>query len=114
MNSAYRAGKSLRVLVLAALVAILVIYWERQLQREQALEYVRGRMQAGQALVRYVQLRRHCSEEVAYQRIAAFVKKHTPLAEHPMIDRFLDSDRQRLLELAQDILRRYPDEIDEI
>ncbi|SRR5579884_218896 len=114
MYRANRVGRSMKVLILAVIVAILFIYRERQVQRALALEAARERTQAGQALVRYVQLRRRCSEEAAYERIAAFVKNHTTLAEHPVIDRLLTNDRQRLLELAQNILRRYPDEIDEI
>lgn len=110
----YRVGRSVKVLILAVIVAILFIYRERQIQRALALEAARESMQAGQALVRYVQLRRRCSEEAAYQRIAAFVKNHTLLAEHSVIDRLLTNDRQRLLEPAQNILRQHPDEIDEI
>lgn len=114
MYSIYSSGKGLKGLILAVIIAVLVIYRERHIQRELALEHRHGRAEAGLALVRYVQLRRLCSEEAAYQRIAAFVRNYTPLNEHPMIDRFFADDRQGLLELAQDILRQEPDEIDEI
>jgi hypothetical protein len=70
--------------------------------------------QSGQALVRYVMLNRQCSEEVAYQRIATFVKKHVPLDDHSSIERMLAYDNQSLLDWAHSILVYDPDEIDKI
>ena len=114
MSSAYRFGKSLKNLVLVVIVALIIMYHERQIERERVFEPSHDHAQAGQALVRYIQLRRRCPEEVAYQRVAAFVKKHTPPDERPTVDWLLANDRPRLLTLAQNILRQHPDEIDEI
>jgi hypothetical protein len=57
---------------------------------------------------------RRCSEEVAYQRIAPFVKKHVPLDDHNYIDEMLVHDRQGLIDKARNILVHDPDEIDKI
>ena len=59
-------------------------------------------------------LNRQCSEEVAYQRLAAFAKKHVPLDDYSYIDRMLAYDRLTLLEKVHNILVHDPDEIDKI
>lgn len=82
--------------------------------RREALEQSREREDAGQALVRYVQLNKQCSEEAAYQRIASFVKKHVPLDDHSFIERMLAHERQSLVALVQELIVHDPDEIDEI
>ena len=94
--------------VLAVIAVPLVISW---LKRRQSR---RTRYRSGQALVRYVQLHNQCSEEAAYQRLAAYVKRHVPLHEYPFIEYMLTYDRKRLLEFARRVLMRNPDEIDEI
>lgn len=114
MLTTYLWRRSATVLVLVIIVATLVISWVRQIQRRHVLESTRERSRSRQALVRYVQLRYQCSEEIAYQRLAAFVKRHVPLDEQPSIEHMAAQDRQNLLELAQSILAYHPDEIDEI
>ncbi len=69
---------------------------------------------SGLALVRYVQLNRQCSEAVAYQRLATFVKKYVPSDGPGSIERMAAHDRQSLLEIAQGLVVHDPDEIDKI
>lgn len=107
----YLLGGSIAALILVVLVVLKV----RSVQRRKALEQILERyQQSGQALVRYVMLNRRCSEEVAYQRIATFVKKQVPLDDHDYIDGMLAHDRQSLLDSARSILVHDPDEIDKI
>jgi hypothetical protein len=110
----YLRRRSAAVLVLVIMVATLAIAWVRRIRSRQALERLRERYRSRQALVRYVQLHNQCSEEVAYQRLATFVKRHVPLDEQPSIEHMVVYDRQGLLELAQRILVHNPVEIDEI
>lgn len=114
MHTAYLLRRSVAVRVLVVMVVALVIAWVRSVQRRYTLERVQARYQSGLALVRYIQLRRRYSEEVAYQRIAAFVKKHVLLNDQSYIESLLAHDRQSLLELAQSLLVHFPDEVDEI
>lgn len=114
MLTTYLRRRSATVLVLVIIVATLVIFWVRRMQRRHVLELMRERSRSRQALVRYVQLHYQCSEEIAYQRLAVFVKRHVPLDEQPSIEHMAAQDRQKLLELAQSILAHHPDEIDEI
>lgn len=114
MLTTYLRRRSATVLVFVIIVAILIISWVREIQRRHVLEPMQERSRSRQALVRYVQLHYQCSEEIAYQRLAAFVKRHVPLDEQPSIEHMAAHDRQNLLELAQSILAHYPDEIDEI
>src|SRR5437660_12325260 len=65
--------------------------------RERAQEVYRSR----QALIRYVQLHHQCLEEVAYQRVAAFVKRYVSGDEWDSLEYMEDYDRQRVLELAR-------------
>jgi hypothetical protein len=107
-------NRRFEALALTVMVALLLIYRTRRIQRELALEQAHEKEQAGLALVRYVQMQRNASEEVGYKRIADFVKSHTALGEHPFIDYLLANNRSGLLALAQSILASHPDEIDEI
>jgi len=114
MLTVYLLGGSIAVLVLVVVVIAFVVRRVRRAQRRKALEQIVERYQAGQALVRYVMIHRQCSEEVAYQRIAAFVKKHAPMDDHSLIERMLADDRQSLLESARRIFVRDPNGIDKI
>lgn len=71
-------------------------------------------LQSEQAFLLYIQQQHQSSEEVAYQYIADFVKKHVSVVEQTAIDSLLAQDRQSLLELAQDLLRYFPGELDGI
>jgi hypothetical protein len=107
-----RRGVTAFVFVLIA--AIFVIARVKRMLSRHARERVQEKYRSRQALVRYVQLRYQCSEEVAYQRVATFVKRHVPGDEWDSVEYMAAYDRQRLLELAQRILMHNPDEIDEI
>lgn len=115
----YVLTTQLRRRVVTALVFVLIVTTfviarvKRMLSRH-ARERVEERYRSRQALVRYVQLRYQCSEEVAYQHVSAFVKRHVPYDEQASIEYMAVYDRQRLLELAQRIVMHNPDEIDEI
>ena len=100
--------------VLVMMVAALVVAQARSAGRRRALELLRKRDLSGQALVRYVQLNRQCSEEAAYQRLATFVKKHVPLDDHGYVESMLVHERPSLLEQAQSIVMHDPDELDKI
>jgi hypothetical protein len=110
----YQLGGSIAVLLLLVIGVAIGVRKVRSMQRRRALEQVLERYYSGLALVRYVMLHRHCSEDVAYQRLATFVKKLVPLEDQSSIDRMLAYDRQSLLERARSILVHDPDEIDEI
>ena len=85
---------SIAVLIVVVTVIAIVVARLKSAQRRKALEQIIEMYhQSGQALVRYVMLHSQCSEEVAYQRIATFVKKHVPFGEHSSIDRMLAHDR---------------------
>ena len=114
MLNAQLRRRSVSGFVLVIIASIFVIAWVKRMLSRHARERVQERYQSRQALVRYVQLRYQCSEEVAYQRVAAFVKRHVPGDEQASVAYMAAYDRQRLLELAQRILRHNPDEIDEI
>ena len=108
-------GGSIAVLLVVVIVIIMVVLRLRSAQRRKALEQILEMyQQSEQALVRYVMLNHQCSEEVAYQRIATFVKKHVPLDEHSSIDSMLASDRQNLIDRALSLLVDNPEEIDRI
>lgn len=94
--------------------AALVVSQVRSQQRKRALELLRERDQSKQALVRYVQMNRQCSEEVVYQRLAAYIKKHVPLDDHSYVEKMLVHDRSGLLEHAQSLLVHAPHELDKI
>jgi hypothetical protein len=104
MLTTYLRRRSATVLALAVIAATLVISWVWREQRRHALERLREKYESMQALLRYVQLHRQCSEETAYQRLAAFVKRHAPLDEQPSIEYMVTHYRQGLFELAQSIL----------
>jgi hypothetical protein len=110
----YLLGGGLAVLLLVVLVVSIIVRRVRSAQRRKALEHFLARYQSGQALVRYVQLNRQCSEEEAYQHLATFVKQYVPFEDHGYIDRMLVHDRQRLLERVRSLLVDDPDEIDKI
>lgn len=96
------------VSILIVVATPLFIYWLKR-RFTKPISYP-----AGQAIIRYIQLHNQCSEEEAYQRLAAFVKRHIPLDDWPFVDYRLAHDRRSLLDLAQQILMNHPDEIDEI
>ncbi len=108
-----RRGVTALVFVLIGTTFVVIARVKRMLSRH-ARERVEVRYRSRQALLRYVQLRYQCSEEVAYQRVAAFVKRHVPNDEQASVEYMAAYDRQRLLELAQRIIMHNPDEIDEI
>jgi hypothetical protein len=99
-------------LVLIVIVVALVVVRVKSVHWRKALEHQRERYASGLALVRYVQLNRQCSEIVAYQRLATFVKKHVPA--DGSIERMVAYDRQCLLERAQGLLVQDPGAIDKI
>ena len=70
--------------------------------------------QSRQALVRYVMLNRQCSEAIAYQRLASFVKQHLSSDDASSIERMAAHNRQRLLQLAKGLLVLDPNAIDKI
>ena len=111
MISAYLLGESIAALLFIVIIVLKVRYAQRRKALEQILERA---YQSGQALVRYVMLNRQCSEEVAYQRLAAFVKKHVPFNDQSYVDRMLAQDRQSLLDSARNLLVQDPNEIDKI
>lgn len=108
MVHVYQLGVSISVLIIIGFRRI------RSMQRRRTLEQILESYYSGLALVRYIMLNRQCSEEVAYQRLAAFVKKHVRLEDQNSIDSMLAHNRQSLLEYARNILVDEPDEIDEI
>lgn len=110
VNTVYLLSGGIVVLILVA----IILAKARSMRRRKALEQILERYRSGQALVRYVMLNRQCSEEVAYERLAPFVKKHIPLDDHSSIDAMLADDRQGLLDSARSILVHDPDEIDKI
>ena len=114
MPTAYLFGKSLAVLVLLVIGIALAVHGIKSIQQRKALEQRRERDVAGCALVRYVQLNRQCSEPVAYQRLASFVKQHHYSKEASSIERMAAHDRQDLLQLAQGLLALDPNAIDKI
>ena len=99
-------------LVLSVIVVALAYFQARHVRREKALEHTRARYASGLALVRYVQLSHQCSEPVAYQLLATFVKKHLPADGSSSIELMAACERQRLLERAQGLLTQDPDAID--
>jgi hypothetical protein len=110
----YRLGVSIAILLLVVIGIVIGVRRVRRMQRRRTLERLLERYYSGLALVRYVMLNRQCSEEVAYQRLASFVKKHVPLEDQSSIESMLAHDRQSLLEYARNILVHDPDKIDEI
>ena len=115
MVSIYVLGVCVAVLLLGVIVVALAAPKVRYLRRRKALQQQLERyQQSGRALVRYVMLNRGCTEEVAYQRLATFVKEHVPLDDQSSIERILAQDRLSLLETVQNILIHDPDAIDKI
>lgn len=114
MPIAYLPENNLAVLVLFVIGAALAIYRVKGVQQRKALEQRQERGVAGRALVRYVQLNRQCSETIAYQRLASFVKQHLSSDDAGSIERMAAHNRQRLLQLAQSLLVRDPNAIDKI
>ncbi len=115
MMEGYLVGAGIVILLAGTIICALVIRNVRSQQRRKAIESLGEKLRQSElALVRYVMLNRQCSEEVAYQRLATFVKLHTPFDDHDFVSRLVTHNRQRLLEKAQEILARAPDEIDKI
>lgn len=115
MIGGYLLGTGIVALLAGATICALVIRKVRSQQRRKAIESLDEKLRQSEiALVRYVMLNRQCSEEAAYQRIATFVKLHTPFDDHAFINSLVAYNRQRLLEKTQEILARAPDEIDNI
>ena len=111
MNTIYFTS----IIILALLAVGIFITLGRNMRRRRALEQLLERyQQSREALLRYVMLNRQCSEESAYKRLAVFVKRHAPLDEYSAIDMMLASNRQRLIDMVQDILASDPNEIDKI
>ena len=108
MHTTYLRRWSIAVLVPIVIAAPLFISLLKRWQGR------RIRYLSSQALIRYIQMHNQCSEEAAYQRLAAFVKRHTPLDDQSSADYLLAHNKRRLVELAQRILLNNPDEIDEI
>lgn len=98
---------------LHAVIAPVVSHMSND-HRKQTLRLLLEPEQSGLALVRYIQLKHGCSEEVAYQRLAAFVKKRIPLADHHNLKRGVAGDRPYRLKQAQSLLRHDPDELEKI
>lgn len=102
-------------IIILALLAVGIITLGRNMRRRKALEQLLERyQQSREALLRYVMLNRQCSEESAYKRLAVFMKSHAPIDEYSTIDMMLASNRQRLIDMVQDILASDPNEIDKI
>ncbi len=115
MSTTHVRRRVLSFLLLVAITPALIMAWIKRMWRNRALERLREeRYRSGQALLRYVQMHNQCSEEVAYQRLAAFVKRRVLLDQQSLIDYLAIEERQRLLELAQSFLMHNPDEIDNI
>ncbi len=86
----------------------------RSRHQGKALEPPRARDASGVALLRYVQLTRHCSETHAYERLATFVKHYLPSQEASSLERMATHERPALLQLAQDLVAHDPDLLDKI
>jgi hypothetical protein len=114
MLTAYLVRRSIVVLSFLTFAVALVIGWVWYVQRRQAHEQMLERTRFKQNLVHYVQERNECSEEVAYQRIADFVKKHVSPNEQSSITSLLAHGRQSLVELAVSLLQYFPLELEEI
>jgi hypothetical protein len=115
MLTAYPVRRSIVVVLsLFTFVAALVIGWVMYVQRRQAHEQVPKRIKFEQSLVHYIREHHECSEEVAYQHIADFVKKHVTPNEQPSIVSLLAQSKQSLVELAVSLLQYFPQEIEEI
>ncbi len=104
----------IEVLVLMVMVVALGVRRAKSVDPRKALEQRRERDASGLALVRYIQLNRHCSEEASYQRLATFVKKYITLDDSSSLERIVAHDRQSLLAITQDILVHDPHAIDKI
>ena len=114
MPTAHLLGKSLAVLVLLVIGVTLAVRRVKRVHWRKALEQPRERYMSGLALIRYVQLNRQCSEVLAYERLATFVKHHRASAEAGSIERMATHDRQSLLQLAQSLLVHDSNAIDKI
>lgn len=114
MPIAYLPGNNLAVLVLFVIGVALAIYRIKSVQQRKVLEQRRERSVAGCALIRYVQMNRQCSEAIAYQRLAFFVKQHLSSDDTSSIERMAAHNRQHLLQLAQGLLVHDPNAIDKI
>src|SRR6266566_909656 len=96
------------------IVVALIVRRVEDVHGRKVREQRREREARGRALVRYVQLHRQCSEAVAYQRLATFVKQHVPGDDSSSIGCMAAHERQSLLEIAQHLLVRDPDAIDKM
>ncbi len=96
------------------IVVALVVRRVEDGRGRNVLEQRRERDTCGRALVRYVQLHRQCSEAVAYQRLATFVKHHVVGDNSSTIGCMAIHERKSLLEMAQRLLVRHPDAIDKM
>ena len=114
MLTAYLIRRSIVVLSFFTFVAALAIGWVRYVQCRQVHEQMPERIKFKQNLVHYVQEHHECSEEVAYQHIADFVKKHVLPNEQSSIVSLLAQSRRSLVELAVSLLQYFPQEIEEI
>lgn len=114
MPTAYLLGNNLAVLVLFVIGVALAICRVKRVQQRKALEQRRERGEAELALVRYVQLNRQCSEAIAYQRLASFVKQHLSSDDASSIEWIATHNKQRILQLAQCLLVLDPNAIDKI
>ena len=115
MIRAYIISGAVIALLLIMLALAIIILKLRYVQRRKTLrQLAESYYRSQQALVLYVRLNHQCSEEVAYQRLAAFVKKHVPLDDQSYIDRMLTQERESLINSAREILAHDPNAIDKI
>src|SRR5579875_2570120 len=114
MITAYPARRNFILLSLAMIFFVVVLFRIRHEQRMRAEEHIRARAESGQALLLYVQQQHQSSEEVAYQYIADFVKKHVAPGEQAAIDSLLEEDRQSLVGVGERRLRWLRWEVGEI
>jgi hypothetical protein len=115
MMLAYLPGGAVIALLLILLALAIIFLKLRDAQRRKALrQFAKSYHRSRRALVLYVMMNHQCSEEVAYQRLAAFVKKHVPLDDQGYVDRMLMQDRESLIDYARNILARDPNAIDKI
>lgn len=114
MRIAYLGGKGIAVFVLMVIVIAVVVRRVEDVHGRKMLKQRRERDACGRALVRYIQLHRQCSEAVAYQRLATFVKQHVPGDDSGSIGCMAVHERQSLLKMAQRLLVRDPDAINKM
>lgn len=114
MKAPFLLAAIILLLVFALIFAAILVSKIRYRRQRKTLERLLGGYQADLALVRYVMLNRQCSEEVAYRRIATFIKEHVPLDDQSYVDEMLARNKQSLLEKAHEILLNNSSELEKI